>query len=110
MLANRVMYVKDSIYFINTRFKECQGFVEKVGEIRFNKVKQKQVNKFNNLLKREANITGVSTQFSTSQAGRFPPSRGQHFFPGKCCSPPISTPARECPFQAGNNPSTQVGS
>ena len=47
----------------------CQGFVEKVGEIRFNKVKQRQVNKFNNLLKKEGNITGVSTQFSSSQAG-----------------------------------------
>ena len=43
------------------RFRECQGFVEKVGEIRFNKVKQRQLNKFNNLLKKEGNITGVST-------------------------------------------------
>ena len=38
--------------------RECQGFVEKVGEIRFNKVKQRQVNKFNNLLRKEGNITG----------------------------------------------------
>ena len=30
--------------------RECQGFIEKVGEIRFSKVKQRQVNKFNNLL------------------------------------------------------------
>ena len=52
------------------RFRECQGFVEKVGEIRFNKVKQRQSNKFNNLLKKEGNITGVSTQYSSSQAGR----------------------------------------
>ena len=35
------------------RFRECQGFVEKVGEIRFNKVKHRQVNKFNNLLKKK---------------------------------------------------------
>ena len=59
------------------RFRECQGFIEKVGEIRFNKVKQRQLNKFNNLLnKKEGNITGVSTQFSSSQAGRqVPPPR-----------------------------------
>ena len=44
-----------------------------LSEIRFNKVKQRQLNMFNNLLiKKEGNITGVSTQFSSSQAGRFP--------------------------------------
>ena len=76
-------------------FRKCQGFVEKVGEIRFNKVKLRQVNKFNNLLRKEGNITGVSTQltaFSSSQAGRqadrFPPSWGQHYFPGSQHSPP----------------------
>ena len=56
-------------------FRKCQGFIEKVGEIRFNKVKHRQVNKFNNLLRKEGNITGVSTQlttFSSSQAGRSP--------------------------------------
>ena len=57
------------------RFRECQGFVEKVGEIRFNKVKQRQLNKFNNLLiKKEGNITWVSTQFSSSQACRQVPT------------------------------------
>ena len=49
--------------------RECQGFIEKVGEIRFNKVKQRQVNKFNNLLRKEGNITGVST-LSSFQTGR----------------------------------------
>ena len=44
------------------RFRECQGFVEKVGEIRFYKVKHRQVNKFNNLLRKEGNITvGIHT-------------------------------------------------
>ena len=50
------------------RFGECQGFIEKVAEIRFHKVKQRQVNKFNNLLRKEGNITGVST-LSCSHAG-----------------------------------------
>lgn len=43
------------------RFRECQGFIEKVGEIRFNEVKHRQVNKFNNLIRKEGIITGVST-------------------------------------------------
>ena len=33
------------------RFGECQGFIEKVGEIRFHKVIHRQVNKFNKLLR-----------------------------------------------------------
>ena len=49
------------------RLRECQGFNEKVGEIRFIKVKQRQLNKFSNLLnKKEGNIT-VSTQPNSSQ-------------------------------------------
>ena len=58
------------------RLRECQGFIEKVGEIRFTKVKQRQLNKFNNLLnKKEGNVTGVSSLNSSqslvsSQAGR----------------------------------------
>ena len=54
-------------------FSKCQSFIEKVGKIRFNKVNHRQVNKFNNLLRKEGNITGLSTQltaFSSSQAGR----------------------------------------
>ena len=48
---------------------ECQGFVDKVGEIRFNKVKQRQLNKFQNLVnKKEGNITRVSNN-NSPQAG-----------------------------------------
>ena len=35
------------------RLRECQGFIEKVGEIRSTKVKQRQLNKFNNLLNKK---------------------------------------------------------
>ena len=45
-------------------FRKCQDFIEKVGEIRFNKVKNRQVNKFNNLIRKEGNITGITTNFS----------------------------------------------
>ena len=40
------------------RLKECQDFVDKVSESRLNKVKQRQLNKFNLLINRkEGNIT-----------------------------------------------------
>ena len=40
------------------RLRECQGFINKVSEIRFNKVRQRQLNMFNNLInKKEGNIT-----------------------------------------------------
>ena len=40
------------------RLRECQGFIKKVSEIRFTKVRQRQLNKFNILInKKEGNIT-----------------------------------------------------
>ena len=43
------------------RLRECQGFVDKVGETRFNKVKLRQIKKFQNLVnKKEGNITWSS--------------------------------------------------
>ena len=39
------------------RLEECQGFINKVSELRFNKVKQRQINKLNHLgSKKEGNI------------------------------------------------------
>ena len=71
------------------RLRECQGFIEKVGEIRFTKVKQRQLNKFNNLLNnKEGNTTGVSSlnsshNLASSQAGsqagtHLPPREGSN--------------------------------
>ena len=55
------------------RLRECQDFVDKVGEIRFNKVKQRQLNKFNLLINRkEGNITRSNNTTSNnlnSQSG-----------------------------------------
>ena len=40
------------------RLGECQDFIDKVSEIRFIKVRQRQINKFNHLVtKKEGNIT-----------------------------------------------------
>ena len=69
------------------RLRKCQGFIDKVGEIRFTKVKQRQLNKFNNLLnKKEGNITranSLNSQNLASQAGRkagtlLPPGEGSN--------------------------------
>ena len=72
------------------RLRECQGFIDKVGEIRFTKVKQRQVNKYNILLnKKEGNITRANAITPTnsnnlaSQAGRqasalLPPREGSN--------------------------------
>ena len=49
------------------RLRKCQGFIDKVSEIRFNKIKQRQLNKFQNLVNRkEGNITRVC---NSPQAG-----------------------------------------
>ena len=67
------------------RLRECQGFIDKVGEIIFTKVKQRQLNKYNILLnKKEGNITRANAITPTnlaSQAGRqasalLPPGEG----------------------------------
>ena len=57
------------------RLRECQGFVDKVDEIRFTKVKQRQLNKYNILLnKKEGNITRANATTNpsnlASQTGR----------------------------------------
>ena len=57
------------------RLRECQGFVDKVSDIRFIKVRQRQLNKYNMLLNRkEGNITRANainlTNNLASQAGR----------------------------------------
>ena len=49
------------------RLRECQGFVDKVDEIRFTKVKQRQLNKYNILLnKKEGNITRANATTNPS--------------------------------------------
>ena len=87
------------------RLRECQDFVDKVGEIRFNKVKQRQLNKFNLLINRKegniarSNNTNSNTNNLTIQSGSHinqsnqinqttsqvnPPHQGRkHSFPGR---------------------------
>ena len=49
------------------RLRECQGFTDKVGAIRFTRVKQRQLNKYNILLnKKEGNITRANPTTPTN--------------------------------------------
>ena len=75
------------------RLWECQGFIDKVGETRFNIVKLRQIKKFQNLVnKKEGNITWYSNNNSNnnlSQAGNNPNRQaGTPFPPGKAVTPP----------------------
>ena len=69
------------------RFRECQGFIEKVSKI-INKVKQRQVNKFNHLLRKEGNITGISTQFSFPKGRQVTMLLGTVLLPRQSVQPP----------------------
>ena len=47
---------------LQERLEQCQDFINKVSELRFNKVKQRQINKLNHLVsKKEGNITNNIT-------------------------------------------------
>ena len=77
------------------RLRECQGFIDKVGEIRFNKVKQRQLNKFQNLInKKERNITRVSNNNSSQAGNNLAASRqaGTHLPSGEGRNTPLASP------------------
>ena len=57
------------------RLEQCQGFINKVSELRFNKVKQRQINKLNHLVsKKEGNITIASNNITINRQVQSPPS------------------------------------
>ena len=71
------------------RLRECQGFINKVREIKFSKVRQRQLNKFNILInKKEGNITRANAtnlirynnlgSQSVRQASTSPPREGNN--------------------------------
>ena len=81
------------------RLRECQGFIDKVSETRFNKVKLTQIKKFQNLVnKKEGNITLSSNgNNNLPQAGNnpnrqagtpLPPREGSNNSPARPLPPP----------------------
>ena len=82
------------------RLEECQDFINKVSEIRFIKVRQRQINKFNHLVtKKEGNITianAVNNTRSKSnsvnrQAPRNSTPATAHLPPGEGSNSPLAT-------------------
>ena len=79
------------------RLRECQGFVDKVGETRLNKVKNRQIKKFQNLVNRkEGNITWSSNNNNNNnnnpQVVNNPNRQAGAPFPlGKALKPPSKT-------------------
>ena len=79
------------------KLRECQDFVDKVSENRFNKVKQRQINKLNLLtIRKEGNITRSNTnpnnynhnhnhnsQANSQVISQAPPQGRQQVFPGR---------------------------
>ena len=56
------------------RLEECQGFINKVSELRFNKVKQRQINKLNHLVsKKEGNIAIAIANNNINRQVQSPP-------------------------------------
>ena len=57
------------------RLEQCQDFINKVSELRFNKVKQRQINKLNHLVtKKEGNITINSNNITLNRLVQSPPN------------------------------------
>ena len=94
------------------RLEECQDFINKVSEFRFNKVKQRQINKVNKLVsKNEGNITNNNT---TNPINRQAYCNSCNPFPATALLPPgegsNSLPATVQPSSEGNSssPSNQA--
>ena len=79
------------------RLEQCQDFINKVSELRFNKVKQRQINKLNHLVsKKEGNITSNNT--TLNRQVQSPPSS---------CNPTLAT-ALLPPGEGDNSPLATV--
>ena len=84
---------------LQERLKQCQGFINKVSELRFNKVKQRQINKLNHLVsKKEGNITIVSNNITLNRQVQSLPSS---------CNPTLAT-ALLPPGEGDNSPPATV--
>ena len=83
------------------RLEQCQGFINKVSELRFNKVKQRQINKLNYLVsKKEGNITITSNNTTLNRQVQSPPSA--------CSRNPTPATALLPPGEGDNSPPAAV--
>ena len=93
------------------RLEQCQDFINKVSELRFNKVKQRQINKLNHLVsKKEGNITIITlnrqaqtppsphSRNPTLATALLPPGEGDN-------SPPVAV---HLPTEGNSSPNSQA--
>ena len=81
------------------RLEECQGFINKVSKLRFNKVKQRQINKLNHLVsKKEGNIAIAIANNNINRQVQSPPNS---------CNPTLAT-ASLPPGEGSNSPPATV--
>ena len=91
------------------RLEQCQNFINKVSELRFNKVKQRQINKLNHLVtKKEGNITINSNNITLNRLVLVPsPPNPCNPTPATALLPPgegdNSPPATAHPPSEGNS-------
>ena len=105
---------------LQERLEQCQHFINKVSELRFNKVKQRQINKLNHLVsKKEGNITNnitLNRQFQsppnscnpTPATALLPPGEGDNSPPATVHPPPEGNSSIN--NQASNNNNTTSNS
>ena len=86
---------------LQERLEQCQVFIKKVSELRFNKVKQRQINKLNHLVsKKEGNITIISNNTTPNRQVQSPTS-------SHSCNPTPAT-ALLPPWEGDNSPPAAV--
>ena len=84
---------------LEERLEQCQGFINKVSELRFNNVKQRQINKLNHLVsKKEGNIAIASNNITINRQAQSPP---------RSHNPTLAT-ALLPPGEGGNSPPATV--
>ena len=80
---------------LQERLEQCQHFINKVSELRFNKVKQRQINKLNHLVsKKEGNITNnitLNRQFQSPPNSHNPTPATALLSPGEGDNSPLAT-------------------
>ena len=96
------------------RLEQCQDFINKVSELRFNKVKQRQINKLNHLVtKKEGNITINSNNITLNRLVQSPPNP-HNPTPATALLPPgegdNSPPATAHPPPEGNSSLNNIAS
>ena len=92
------------------RLEQCQHFINKVSELRFNKVKQRQINKLNHLVsKKEGNITNnitLNRQVQSPPNSRNPTPATQPS-PEACATSREGTPSSTHPNRSSQGSSNE---